>query len=101
MIYRLQFLSGFCASDSYLTAAKKLKIKSVEGLSGFDKHIISDIDDIINRPYADSFQALSQPHWRRANFDLVDKTGRITWAQIRIIDVDLHPVANVFTCLIQ
>ena len=60
----------------------------MQRLTRFEHHIISDIDDVINRTQADRFEALLHPRGTRTNFDPSDDVSSVERTIFRCFDAD-------------
>ena len=66
-----------------------VKIKGVQGLSGFHHHIIGDIHYIVDGSQTHRFQPGLKPVGRGADFNVKEHAGRISGTKFRILD--FHP----------
>ena len=52
------------------------------------QHIVSDVDDVVNRALAGGFDRLFEPFWTGANLDAFDTDRGIMWADVRRTELD-------------
>src|ERR1700751_5907749 len=72
------------------------KIISVKWLSGFEHHVIRDVDDIINGANSGSRQPRTQPGRTRSDFDAPDLLETDERTAVGCGDADLRRIDNDF-----
>jgi hypothetical protein len=79
---------GQCPACHNHLFAEQCTIECVEGMPEFQKHIVGDIDNIIDRPYAALLKALLYPCRRFRDGDACDQTPGISVAELHVSNLD-------------
>src|SRR5690554_369163 len=68
---------------------QRSEIKRMEGLATFVQHKICNIDDVVDRAYANSLQPIRQPFGRRTQFQFTHGQTGIPRTKLSIFDDDI------------
>ena len=87
-VERREFFSRDGATNDDLSAAKFTRVEGVQRLTGFEHHIVADVDDVIDRTEADGGEARLEPRGARANLNAGNNVCGVEWAVFRTVDAD-------------
>ena len=87
-VERREFFSRDGATNDDLSAAKFTRVEGVQRMTGFEHHIVADVDDVIDRTEADGGEARLEPRGARANLNAGNNVCGVEWAVFRTVDAD-------------
>jgi hypothetical protein len=88
------FLAVLREPNNDAVPGQLVEVERVQRLSALHQHIISDVDDVVNRCDADCCQPIPHPPGTRTNFDAFDHTSDVPGAYILALDRHRSHIAN-------
>jgi len=89
------FLFGASDNDGragivFVFTCQHVIIKRVQGMTGFQHHIVGDIHHIVDRPEAGFNQGALDPERGFANLDMIKQPGCVTRTELRVPDLQFE-----------
>ena len=66
-VERDELFAGLRAADDDALAAHGIVVEGVQRLAGFEHHVVRDVDDVVDRPHAQTDESLLHPRRGRTN----------------------------------